>query len=104
MGPPRRMTGAGGPRHEAWAVGGKERCGVEEFLRFWQSFAGDIVSRLPQSPTVDSEALEIIAAYAGYVNYVFPVGKFLAYAFGLLAAVGVYYLVMIVLRMIRVIS
>lgn len=77
---------------------------MEGFLQFWQSFAGDIVSRLPQSPTVDSEVLETIAAYAGYVNYVFPVGKFLVYASGLLVAVGVYYLVMIVLRMIRVIS
>lgn len=77
---------------------------MNEFLQFWQSFAGDVVSRLPQSPTVDSEALETIALYAGYVNYIFPVGKFLAYASSLLVAVGVYYLVMIVLRMIRVIS
>lgn len=77
---------------------------MEGFLQFWKSFAGSILSRLPQSPTVDSEALEIIAQYAGYINYIFPVGKFLAYVSALLVAAGVYYLCMIVLRMIKVIS
>lgn len=75
-----------------------------DFQRIWQSFAGRVLELLPQSPTVDSEALEIIARYASYINYVFPVGKFLAFVSLVLAAVAVYYLAMIVLRMLRLIG
>ena len=74
-----------------------------DFAQFWQSFAGKIVELLPASPTLDSDALETIAQYAGYVNYLFPVGKFLAFVAASLVAVAAYYVVMVVLRMIRLI-
>lgn len=77
---------------------------VFDFGRVWQSFAGRVLELLPQSPTVDSEALETLSRYASYINYVFPVGKFLAFVSLTLVAVGAYYLAMIVLRMIKLIG
>lgn len=74
------------------------------FSSAWESFAGKVLEILPQSPTVDSEALEVVARYAGYVNYFFPVGKFLAFVSATLVAVAIYYAAMVVLRMIRVIG
>ena len=61
-----------------------------DFLGAWQSFSGRILELLPQSPTVDSDALQTIARYAGYINYFFPVGKFLAFVSAVLVVVGVY--------------
>lgn len=75
-----------------------------DFGQFWESFAGRIVELLPQSPTVDSEALQTLAAYASYINWVFPVGRFLAFVSLTLVAVGAYYLVMVILRVLRLIK
>lgn len=77
---------------------------LDGFLQFWRSFAGNIISALPQSPTVDSEALETIALYAGYINYVFPVGKFLLYVSAILSASAGFYLQKIILRILKVIK
>ena len=74
------------------------------FSNAWQSFAGKIVELLPRSPTIDSEALEILTRYAGYINYFFPVGKFLAFVSATLVVVGGYYLYMAILRMIKLIG
>ena len=76
-----------------------------EFLQnVWQSFAGKVLELLPASPTIDNEALQVIAQYAGYINYFFPVGKFLVFVSATLVIVGVYYLAMVILRILRVIS
>lgn len=75
-----------------------------DFGQMWQSFAGRILELLPQSPTVDSEALAVLARYAGYINYFFPVGKFLAFVSAVLTAVAIYYLAMVILRFIKVIG
>lgn len=74
------------------------------FSKAWESFAGKLAEILPTSPTVDSEALATVARFAGYINYFFPVGKFLVFVSAVLVAVGIYYLAMVILRMMRVIS
>lgn len=77
---------------------------MDAFLQAWQSFAGKILSILPQSPTIDNAALETFAQYAGYVNYFIPVGAYLTFFAGLLAAVAVYYAAMVILRWLKLIS
>lgn len=77
---------------------------METFLRFWRSFAADIISKLPQSPTIDSEALEVVRTYAGFINYVFPVGKFLAYVSAILVCAAVFYLYKVIMRQMRLIA
>lgn len=77
---------------------------MDVFLQAWQSFAGKILSMLPQSPTIDNAALETFAQYAGYVNYFIPVGAYLTFLAGLLAAVAVYYVAMVILRWLKLIT
>lgn len=77
---------------------------IDTFLKAWTDFGGTILSMLPQSPTVDSAALEALATYAGYINYWIPVGPFLTFFSALVASIGVYYLAMILLRWLKVIA
>ena len=70
----------------------------------WSSFAGAVIGLLPVSPTIDSDALAVLSQYAGYVNWFFPVGKFLAFVGATLTVVGTYYLAMVILRMLRLIK
>lgn len=77
---------------------------MEALQRAWESFAGKVLELLPASPTIDNEALRVIAQYAGYINYFFPVGKFLVFLSATLVIVGAYYLAMAILRILRVIS
>lgn len=76
---------------------------MDAFLQAWQSFAGKILSMLPQSPTIDNAALETFAQYAAYINYFIPVGAYLTFLSGLLVVVAVYYVVMVILRWLKVI-
>lgn len=75
-----------------------------DFSDAWNAFAGKLAELLPQSPTLDSESLEEVARFAGYINFIFPVGKFLLFVAGMLAAIAVYYLAMVILRWIRLIG
>ena len=75
-----------------------------DFSKMWDSFAGKLAEILPRSPTVDSEALETVSRYAAYINYLFPVGKFLAFVMVVLSCVAGYYAVMVILRWIKAIS
>lgn len=75
-----------------------------DFSSMWSSFAGKLAEILPQSPTVDSEALAEVARFAGYINFFFPVGKFLLFVALVLTAIGVYYLAMVILRWIKLIG
>lgn len=77
---------------------------MDAFLQAWQSFAGKVLSMLPQSPTIDNAALETFTQYAGYVNYFIPVGAYLTFLAGLLAAVAVYYVAMVILRWLKLIT
>ena len=62
-----------------------------EFLQeVWQSFAGKVLELLPASPTIDNEALQTVAQYAGDIHYFFPVGKFLVFVSATLVIAGVY--------------
>lgn len=75
-----------------------------DFSDAWNSFAGKLAEILPRSPTVDSEALQTLSQYASYINYFFPVGKFLAFVTAVLLCVAGYYAVMVILRWIKAIS
>lgn len=75
-----------------------------DFAGAWDSFAGKLAEILPRSPTIDSEALQTLAQYASYINYFFPVGKFLAFVAAVLACVAAYYAVMVILRWVKAIS
>lgn len=74
------------------------------FNQLWNSFSGVLADILPQSPVLGSEALETIREYAGYINYFVPVGAFLIFVSAVLAALVVYYAVLPILRLIKVIS
>lgn len=77
---------------------------MDTFLQAWNSFAGQVLALLPTSPTLDNDALAAFAEYVGYINYFIPVGAFLTFLSAVLTAVGVYYLVMIILRWLKVIA
>lgn len=74
-----------------------------DFASMWASVVGVLVDLLPRSPTIDSDAMAALAQYAGYINYFFPVGDFLRFSSALLVAAGVYYAVMVILRLVKVI-
>lgn len=76
---------------------------MDGFISAWQSLSGKIVELLPTSPTLDSDVLDALSKYAGVVNYFIPVGAFLTYFSALLSAVGVYYVVSVILRWLKVI-
>lgn len=76
----------------------------DSFLKAWADFGETVLSMLPQSPTVDSDALATLAEYAGYINYWIPVGPFLTFFSALIASIAAYYLVMILLRWLKVIA
>lgn len=75
-----------------------------DFGDAWSAFAGKLAELLPQSPTLDSDALLEVAHFAGYINFIFPVGEFLLFVGATLAAVAVYYLAMVILRWIKLIG
>lgn len=77
---------------------------LDGFMKAWQSFSAYIVELLPQSPTLDSDAMQALSRYAGMINYFIPVGAFLTYFSALLTVVGAYYVVSVVLRWLKVIS
>lgn len=77
---------------------------MDLFMRFWTSFAGSLVELLPQSPVIDSEALEALRFYAGYINYFVPVGPYLIFLSGFLGAMGVYNAVLPILRNLKLIK
>lgn len=77
---------------------------MDGFIKAWQSFSGQILQMLPQSPTLDSDAMEALSKYAGMVNYFIPVGRFMTYFSALLSAVAVYYVASVILRWLKVIS
>lgn len=77
---------------------------MDSFLSAFQQFAGQILTLLPKSPTVDNEALQTLATYAGYINYFIPVGAYLTFLAGCLACLAVYYAAQIILRWVKVIS
>lgn len=73
-------------------------------MRFWTSFAGVLADLLPTSPIVNSDALETFRTYAGYINYFIPVGPYLTFLSGLLAALLVYNAVLPILRNLKLIQ
>ncbi|MBQ6420469.1 MAG: hypothetical protein IJK02_05280 [Clostridia bacterium] len=75
-----------------------------DFSNAWNAFAGKLAELLPQSPTLDSDALAEVARFAGYINFIFPVGKFLLFVAATLAAIAIYYLAMVILRWIKLIG
>lgn len=93
-----------GPALGGFMMEGQQIVIVDSFLKAWENFGDDILSMLPDSPTVDSAALQALADYAGYINYWVPVGPFLTFFSGLLASVGVYYMAMVILRWLKVIA
>lgn len=77
---------------------------MDSFFSAFQTFAGQILGLLPQSPTVDSAALETLSTYAGYINYFIPVGQYLTFLSALLVCLAVFYVAQILLRWLKVIS
>lgn len=77
---------------------------LEFFNQFWNSFSSVLADIFPQSPVLGSDFLTVIREYAGYINYFVPVGAFLTFVSVVLAALAVYYAVLPILRLIKVIS
>ena len=74
------------------------------FKQVFQNFADKIVSLLPQSPIVNSDFASLGAEFMGILNWFVPVGLCLDFLGSVLGCVGLFYLVMIILRLLRVIK
>lgn len=74
------------------------------FITWWNSFSGSILEMLPDSPTIDSEAMAAFADIAGYLNYFIPVGRYVTFLSVFLTAVSGYYGAMVIMRWMRLIQ
>lgn len=77
---------------------------MDSFMPAFAEFAEQIIDLLPTSPTVDSEALEALRTYAGYINYFVPVGAYMTFLGATLVCLAIYYGARVLLNWLKVIS
>lgn len=78
---------------------------MDSFLQAWDKFSQNVINLLPKSPFADPiNSLSGLESVMGYVNWLVPVGTIIDIALGWLAAITTYYVVMVILRWLKVIG
>lgn len=67
----------------------------------FQKIANNILSILPTSPIVYLQSDSTVSLYLGYVNYFIPVYLWISILESWLVAIGIYYVVRVILRWLK---
>lgn len=70
----------------------------------FQGFVEALIDFLPTSPIIFLESIPEIRELLGFVNWFLPISTFIAMAETWLVAIGLYYIVQVILRWIKVVE